>query len=266
MKGIVPREIAEDVWLVVLGRRPLDSNVYLVRSGGSWVLIDTGWPGNGLVIRRAAETLFGRGVAPAAILLTHVHIDHTGSVGHLAAAWDVPVFVHPLEVPMAGGYVPQYANALDRRVVLPLLRLLPRRSRDRVLTGNSLSGVVRPLDPARPPPGLPDWTCVSAPGHTPGSVAFFRPPDRLLVTGDALLTVDLTSLRGLLGGRRQLAEPLRFTDWDPRTTEHTIGALARLQPRALAPGHGRPVAGPSVPHDLRAFAELLLAPQETASS
>jgi glyoxylase-like metal-dependent hydrolase (beta-lactamase superfamily II) len=66
MRTVVPEQIAEGVWVVALGRRPLGSNVYLVRSGASWVLIDTGWPGNGRAIRQAAEVVFGRGVSPIA--------------------------------------------------------------------------------------------------------------------------------------------------------------------------------------------------------
>jgi glyoxylase-like metal-dependent hydrolase (beta-lactamase superfamily II) len=266
MKATVPRQMAEDVWVLVLGRRPLDTNVYLVRSGTAWVLIDTGWPRNGPRIRRAAERVFGHGAVPAAILLTHLHPDHSGSLRDLVAGWDVPVFVHPRELPLAGGYVPEYANALDERVLLPLLRLLPPRTRDRVLTGDSLTDVVRALDPAAPPPGLPDWACVPSPGHTPGSVAFYRPRDRLLMTGDALLTVDLASMRGLLLGRTRLAPPLRFTDWDPRATEVTISALARLQPRTIAPGHGRPRSGPGVPNDLRTLADRLLTSPETTGA
>jgi glyoxylase-like metal-dependent hydrolase (beta-lactamase superfamily II) len=266
MTVVAPRQIAEDVWVVVLGRRPLDTNVYLVRSGTAWVLVDTGWPGNGPAVRQAAEAVFGRGAVPAAILITHLHLDHCGSLQDLVAAWDVPVFVHPGELPLAGGYVPEYANPLDKRVLLPLLRLLPRRTRERVLFGNGVTDIVRALDPAAPPPGLPDWSCVPAPGHTPGSVAFLRPHDRLLVTGDALLTVDLRSVRGLLLARAQLAPPLHFTDWDRSATEDTIAALARLEPRTIAPGHGRPRSGPSVPHDLRACADQLLAPPETAQT
>jgi glyoxylase-like metal-dependent hydrolase (beta-lactamase superfamily II) len=258
MRDVAPVQVADDVWVLTLGRRPLDTNVYLVRSGTSWVLVDTGWPRNGSAIRRTAGRVFGRGAPPAAILLTHLHIDHSGSVRGLVAAWDIPVFVHPRELPLAGGYVPEYANPLDERVLIPLLTLLPPRTRTRVLTGASLTGVVRALDPDAPPPGLPEWACVSAPGHTPGSVAFYRPRDRLLVSGDALLTVDLASMRGLLGGRPALAPPLRFTDWDRAATEDSIGALARLGPRTIAPGHGRPRSGPSVPHDLQAFADRLL--------
>jgi glyoxylase-like metal-dependent hydrolase (beta-lactamase superfamily II) len=265
MQAVMPRQIAGDVWVVTLGRRPLETNVYLVRSGPAWVLIDTGWPRSGPAIRRGAEAVFGRGVQPTAILLTHLHLDHSGSVRELVREWDVPVFVHPRELPLAAGYVPEYANPLDRRVLLPLLGLLPSRTRDRVLTGDSLTDVVRALDPSAPPPGLPDWVCVAAPGHTPGSVAFSRPRDRVLVTGDALLTVDLASMRGLLGGRPALAPPLRFTDWDRTATEDTISALARLDPRTIASGHGRPRSGPSVPHDLRALADRLLPSRETAA-
>ena len=264
MEAVVPRQLAEDVWVVVLGRRPLDTNVYLVRSGTAWVLIDTGWPGNGPTVRQAAEAVFGRRAVPAAILLTHLHLDHSGSLRDLVTAWDVPAFVHPRELPLAGGYVPEYANPLDRRVILPLLRLLPPRSRERALTGDGVTDIVRALDPAAPPPGLPDWSCVPAPGHTPGSVAFLRPRDRLLVTGDALLTVDLASMRGLVLQRPRLAPPLRFTDWDRSATEETIAALARLQPRTIAPGHGRPRSGPSVPHDLQALADRLLDAPENA--
>jgi glyoxylase-like metal-dependent hydrolase (beta-lactamase superfamily II) len=266
MQAVMLRQLAGDVWVVTLRRRPLDTNVYLVRSGPAWVLIDTGWPRNGRAIRRAADSVFGQGAVPTAILLTHLHLDHSGSVRELVGEWDLPVFVHPRESPLAGGYVPEYANPLDRRVILPLLKLLPPQTRARVLTGDSISDLVQALDPAAPPPGLPDWTCVAVPGHTPGSVAFFRPRDRVLLTGDALLTVDLATMRGLLRGRPELAPPLRFTDWDRAATEDSICALARLTPRTIAPGHGRPRSGPSVPHDLRAVADRLLASRETAHS
>ena len=264
MTVVAPTQIGEDVWALVLGRRPLDTNVYLVRSGTGWVLIDTGWPRNGPAVQGAAEAVFGRGAVPTAILITHLHLDHSGSLRDLVTAWDAPAFVHPRELPLAGGYVPEYANALDRQVILPLLRLLPRRSRERALTGDSVTDIVRALDPVAPPPGLPDWSCVPAPGHTPGSVAFLRARDRLLITGDALLTVDLASVRGLLLARTELAPPLRFTDWNRSATEETVVALARLQPRTIAPGHGRPRSGPSVPHDLQALADRLLASPEGA--
>jgi glyoxylase-like metal-dependent hydrolase (beta-lactamase superfamily II) len=77
------------------------TNVYLVRSSSSWVLIDAGWPKDASRIERAAESLFGAGSRPAAILLTHDHPDHEGSALLLARTWDGAVYMHPKELPIA---------------------------------------------------------------------------------------------------------------------------------------------------------------------
>ena len=55
--------------------------------------IDGGWPGSADAIRGAAESLFGPGAYPAAILLTHAHPDHFGSAADLARVWELPVGV-----------------------------------------------------------------------------------------------------------------------------------------------------------------------------
>jgi glyoxylase-like metal-dependent hydrolase (beta-lactamase superfamily II) len=65
------------------------------RSGPAWVLVDTAWPGRAGIIRAAAETPFGLGTCPAAILLTHIHPDHGGSALELARMWELLVHVHP---------------------------------------------------------------------------------------------------------------------------------------------------------------------------
>jgi glyoxylase-like metal-dependent hydrolase (beta-lactamase superfamily II) len=96
-----PREIAKGVYyLPVRG-----VNVYFVRSGSSWVLIDTAWPKNGRLIREAAASLFGENARPAAILLTHVHPDHQGSAAELARLWELPVYVHGDDLPLLAGEV-----------------------------------------------------------------------------------------------------------------------------------------------------------------
>jgi glyoxylase-like metal-dependent hydrolase (beta-lactamase superfamily II) len=109
------QQIAPGVSLVTIGRGVAGANVYLVRSGSTWTLVDTGWGRGAEAIRTAAASVFGRGVRPAAILLTHIHPDHSGSAGMLARSWEVPVYVGAEEVPMAAGkYLPQYAMPLDR--------------------------------------------------------------------------------------------------------------------------------------------------------
>jgi glyoxylase-like metal-dependent hydrolase (beta-lactamase superfamily II) len=122
------------------------------------------------------------------------------------------------------------------------MRLLPAKRRARVEAANSITDLVRPLDPQRGVPGLPDWEWVPTPGHTPGHVAYLRPKDGILIAGDAALTVDLNSLGGVLLGRQRVAGPPWYTTWDWPAAKRSIRALAGLEPRVLLPGHGRPLS------------------------
>jgi len=252
---VLVREVAPGVYGLTLGRRALASNVYLVAGGDSWALVDAAWAGNGATISQAATTVFGADVPPAAILLTHIHPDHSGAARWLAQLWHVPVFAHPAELPLAAGrIIPQYANPLDRWVLGPLLRLMPARTRARMVAAGALTDLVQPLDPAGEVPGLPGWRCIPTPGHTPGHVAYFRPSDRLLLTGDAALTVDLNTLRGFLHPRSRVSGPPRYTTWSWPAAVASIAWLAELQPRILAPGHGPPLHT-GIPQHLQALAE-----------
>ena len=256
--GTGPEEIAPGVYRVETGRGLTGVNVYLVRSGPGWVLIDTAWPGRGRLIRAAAESVFGPGARPAAIVLTHIHPDHSGSALELARMWDLPVYVHPDELVLApGGYLPEYGNPLDRWLVAPLLRLAPRRAVEASRSRNSLEGTARAFDPAAGVPGLPDWQAVPTPGHTPGHVAFFRAEDRVLVTGDAVLTVDVNSVPGLLAGRHRVAGPPYISTWNWPAAKESVAALARLRPDVLACGHGRPMAGTQAAASLASFSGRL---------
>lgn len=250
-----PAEVAPGVYLLTTGRGLGQVNVYFVRAGPSWVLIDAAWPGRGPAIRAAAARLFGPGARPGAILLTHIHPDHSGSAGELARAWDVPVRVLPAEMPLAAGrLLPGYANPLDRWLIGPVLRVMPRRRVEASVARSSLAGLARPYDPAAGVPGLPGWEAVPTPGHTPGHVAFFRRRDRVLITGDAVLTVDLNSVTGLLARGQRVSGPPRISTWDWAAAITSAAALARLQPDVLACGHGRPVTGAGAAAGLAALA------------
>jgi len=128
----VPREIAAGVNCLEAGKGFIRSNLYFVRSGSSWALIDTGSRNCGQSIQEAAEFLFGGDTPAASILLTHSHPDHAGSARELANKWGCPVFVHPDELLLVFGNLTtfkMYANPLDRAVIFPLLHLVeqPRR-------------------------------------------------------------------------------------------------------------------------------------------
>lgn len=252
-----PAAIADGVYWLPVGRGVMRSNVYFVRAGTSWALIDTGSQGCAAEIVAAASTLFGSTTPAAAILLTHSHADHAGSARDLTSAWRCPLHLHPDELPLAAGdltAVRRYPNPLDRWLVLPILRLLPASRREAILAAGSLADLASPFDPDRGPPGLPGWRCVPSPGHTPGHVAYFRPSDRVLLTGDAIVTVDLNSLPGLLFRTPRLSPPPRYVTWNWQLAKASVAALARLQPRVLAGGHGAPASGPALASDLRRLA------------
>ena len=65
--GIRAEQIAPGVYRLETGRGLTQANVYLVRSGPAWALIDTAWPHRGPVIRAAAESLFGAGAAKQSV-------------------------------------------------------------------------------------------------------------------------------------------------------------------------------------------------------
>jgi glyoxylase-like metal-dependent hydrolase (beta-lactamase superfamily II) len=160
-----------------------------VQSGGTWVLVGTGWQGRAELIRSAAETLFGAGARPRAIVLTHVHPDHAGSASELARLWDVTVYVHPGELPLPpSGRIIGALARVERRWMFP-----------------SGQDGLSPINPDVGIPGLPDWQVIATPRHTPGHLALFREGDRALIPGDAVLTVNLNALGDALSQRHTSA-------------------------------------------------------------
>ena len=137
-----PKEIATGVyWLPIRG-----SNVYFVRSGSSWALIDTSWANNCRLIKKTAESLFGANTPPVSILLMHSYPDHAGSALELARMWGCPVYVHPDELPLTAGDLSTfqpYVGPLDRWVILPLLCVIPPRALESMLAKTSLKDVTQ---------------------------------------------------------------------------------------------------------------------------
>ena len=233
------------------------TNAYLVRAGSSWVLVDAGWEQDAERIRSAVRVVLGSETVPSSILLTHAHPDHSGSARELAAAWDCPVLAHPAEIPIATGdfgAMTRYAGPMDRWLILPLMRAIGRRRREAILEAGSLAGTIRPLGTDGSIPGVEGWQWLHTPGHTPGHVAYVRPRDRVVITGDALLTLRVNAAAGLLCGSQGLSGPPWYTTWDRQAARASIRAIADLEPAVLAGGHGHPITGPGTAAAVREFA------------
>ena len=141
----------------------------LCENGKAWI-VDPGQDA-----ARIIDLLAGKGLEPAAILLTHAHFDHIGAIPGLLEKFPaLPVFVHEKDMPMFGH---------------PLNQLPPEYpsfAKPRNLAA---------LDKLEDPDGL---EILETPGHTPGGVCYYFPKDKLLLSGDTLFagSVGRTDLPG----------------------------------------------------------------------
>jgi glyoxylase-like metal-dependent hydrolase (beta-lactamase superfamily II) len=101
---------------------------------------------------------------------------------------------------------------------------------------------------------------VPTPGHTVGHVSFFRAADRVLISGDALMTAKIDTVASLLLGRNGLSGPPWYMTWNSIAAHESIQALAALAPQVLAGGHGIPLSGPGTADAIDDFAESIAAP------
>jgi glyoxylase-like metal-dependent hydrolase (beta-lactamase superfamily II) len=76
---------------------------------------------------------------------------------------------------------------------------------------------------------------------------------RVLISGDALVTLKVNSWAGLLLQRSGLSGRPWYTTWSPRAARESIKRLARIKPAVLAGGHGRPMTGEGTAAALSAF-------------
>lgn len=251
-------EIADGVYCVGPWGRT-QTAVYFVQHESSWALVDAGWAGDGPRIARAGRFLFGD-AQPVAILLTHCHADHCGAASWLASRWGCGVYMHPEEIPIAASdfaAMQAVASPLDRWVLFPFMRAIGTRRREAMLRKARVGGLARPINLDDVPPGLAGWQCLPTPGHTPGHVSYFRPQDRVLISGDALVTLQVNSLAGLLLQRPGLSGPPWYSTWDRDASEASVRLLARLEPAVLAGGHGVPVVGDALATGLSRLAQSL---------
>lgn len=229
-------KVAPDVW----GTKDIFVNMYVVRNpeDGTWVLIDTGLKSSAAKIKKMVASVFGPDSKPAAILLTHGHFDHTGSLKKLADEWNVSIYCHYLELPYLSGKSP-YPPA-DPSVGGGLMSMMsPFYPKKPINVEHRL----HILPPDGSVPFLPDWSYIHTPGHAPGHVSFFRNRDKLLIAGDALVTTKQESVTSIMLQAKKVSGPPKYLTYDWEAAKNSVRKLDNLSPNILATGHGQVMSG-----------------------
>lgn len=195
----------------------LQCNCYVLaqRPGADAIVIDPGQRAFGPLRRILDE----QRLTPAAVLLTHGHIDHIWSAQKVADAYGCPVYIHPEDRYMLTDPVKDFAPAAVGRLGRMLAGAWFREPRqlvelDRDGDKLGIAGMAVAVD--------------HAPGHTRGSVVYRVSGDsaELAFTGDTLFkqSVGRTDLPG--GSGRDLLTSI-------------VGKLLVLDDdTAVLPGHG----------------------------
>ncbi len=246
-------DVAPNVW----GTKDVFVNMYMVKDEETeqWVLIDAGLKSSAPKIKRMAEKLFGADSKPAAIILTHGHFDHTGSLIRLAEEWQVPVYCHYLELPYLSGKssYPPPDSSVNGGLMAKMAFMYPKKP-------INVEHRLHILPPDGSVPFLSDWQYIYTPGHAPGHVSFFRKHDRVLIAGDAVATTIQESVMSVMMQKKKLSGPAKYFTYDWEAARHSVLAIADLRPEVIAAGHGKPMSGPDMQaalHNLsRHFDEL----------
>lgn len=203
-----------------------------------WVLIDAGTPKSENKILTALKENFGSIERPKAIILTHGHFDHVGSIIELIQRWDVPVYAHELELPFLTGRLkyPEPDASVEGGILAKIAAYYPNEP---IYLGKH----VLPLPSDGSIPDLPDWRWIHTPGHTPGHISLFREEDRSLVAGDAFVTVKQEYVYDVLTQEQTISGPPRYFTPDWQASWESVKRLHKLEPAVAITGHGIPLEG-----------------------
>lgn len=219
-------------------------NVYFIGNpaiSSEWVLIDAGMPESGSRILKEAEDRFGPDHKLKAIVLTHGHFDHVGGIIDILAKFPVPVYAHPLEFPYLQGKkdYPEPDSAVQGGLVAKMSAAFPKQA-------INISEHLKELPASGNIPELPGWKWLHTPGHSEGHISLFRFEGRIIIAGDAFVTVKQDSFYKVLVQKKEVCGPPVYLTTDWQNAWESVIKIANLRPSIAATGHGKPMRGPKM--------------------
>lgn len=195
------------------------SNVYLVEADdGQLALVDTGFASSATAI---VDEVAAHGGRLSAILLTHMHRDHSGSAAAVREATGARVFIGRGDCFEREGQAFLHSTVGRTHVARFLIGRVQRSHAGDVAVDVCIEGQTEVL------PGI---RAVPVPGHTPGSCCFVV--DRL----GAAFVGDLVISHG-----GELTRSMRLANHDDDQYLESILQFAAAAPESGLPGHGIPV-------------------------
>lgn len=210
------------------------SNWTVVRAGSDFILVDSGYPGDREHVLASLRSLGLEPAAAAALLLTHGHVDHTGSAAFFSESFGTPVLCAPEELAHVRGqekHQVTFGQVLCRAWRPRVLRWMVH-----VIQAGALSA--KPATRAeawdtatlRALPGHP--VAISLPGHTPGNAALFFPAAGAIAVGDSFVTGHPISPES----GPQMLHAMYHSD--PAGAFAALRNLAGMEASVILPGHG----------------------------
>ena len=189
------------------------SNVYLVINTQDLYIVDTGTKGQAEKIVAYIEHLGRKPQDVSTIILTHYHMDHTGSAKELQQLTGAKVAAGIEDAAVISGKKP-YPGMLMRAASFmkpPAVDVdLPLKDGD----------------------AIGDLTVILTPGHTEGSIMLLDKNRKVLFSADTLR----------LDKGKVATGPEHFT-WNKDRQAESIRRVAALDFDVMLPGHGEPLVG-----------------------
>lgn len=206
-------EILSDVhWI-----EGVTANTYLIL-GDQTTLIDTGTPGKQEnILNYLQNVLKGKLEDIKTIVLTHHHMDHTGSLYELKKITNADVAAYKDDVDIISGEKPS-SDPIYMRFV------------SRLMATFTSYKFIKPDIGLQENDMVDNYRVIHTPGHTPGSIALYNSDNGVIFVGDTL-----TYNGNKVGG------PPSFLINDREALKKSVKKISDFNPRIMLSGHGKPL-------------------------